>query len=123
MNHHEARGVHLLADLDQCAVQPDAGALALLLREAARAGGASVVGVHTHEFGPDGGVAGVALLAESHISVHTWPEYSYAAVDVFMCGEDAHPQAALDVLISGLAAGKISIQSILRRAAPVPHGG
>ena len=52
---------------------------------------------HLHHFSPNGGVSGVAVLAESHISIHTWPECEYAALDVFMCG-DAKPHAAIEVL-------------------------
>jgi S-adenosylmethionine decarboxylase len=117
MTPHEARGVHLLADLDQCGTRLDAQSLAQLLRDAARAGGASVISVHTHGFALGGGVAGVAVLAESHISVHTWPEFSFAAVDVFMCGDDARPHAALGVLVAGLAAGTVSERHIVRHAA------
>jgi S-adenosylmethionine decarboxylase len=56
---------------------------------------------HCHHFGEGQGVTGVLLLQESHISIHTWPEYDYAAIDVFMCGE-AEPQRAVAYLIEGL---------------------
>ncbi len=118
MTIHEPAGRHLLAELDQCARLPDTGELARLLRRAGEAGGGTVLAVHTHDFGASGGVAGIALLAESHISVHTWPEYCYAAVDVFMCGEAARPEAALDVLARSFGAEQISVQTIARRAAP-----
>ena len=111
MTQHEARGVHLLADLDLCAARPDARALAQLLRDAALAGGASVIGVHTHDFASVGGVAGVAVLAESHISVHTWPEFAFAAVDVFMCGAETHPKQLSAASRKGLAAGKSQDQA------------
>ena len=66
------------------------------LREAAEAAEATVLHVHLHRF-DSGGVSGVAVLAESHISVHTWPERDYAAVDVFMCG-GCEPYRTIDVL-------------------------
>ncbi len=56
------------------------------LRDAAEAAGATILHGHFHHFTPNGGVSGVLVLAESHISIHTWPERSFAAVDVFMCG-------------------------------------
>ena len=56
------------------------------LRDAAEAADATILHSHFHHFGPDGGVSGVLVLAESHISIHTWPERDFAAVDIFMCG-------------------------------------
>jgi S-adenosylmethionine decarboxylase len=61
------------------------------LRAAAQSAGATVIDAKFHRFGERGGVTGVVLLAESHISIHTWPELNYAAIDIFMCGAaDAH---------------------------------
>lgn len=57
--------------------------------------GATVLHSHFHKFGEDGGITGVVVLAESHASVHTWPEYGYAAVDVFMCG-NCDPRIAVE---------------------------
>lgn len=62
----------------------------------------------SHQFYPQG-VTAVALLAESHVSVHTWPEYGYAAVDIFTCGEDAKPQRACQYLAERFAARKHSL--------------
>jgi len=58
---------------------------------------ATLLHIHLHHFTPNGGISGVAVLAESHISVHTWPEKDYAAFDVFMCG-DSNPHRAIEIL-------------------------
>jgi S-adenosylmethionine decarboxylase len=58
-------------------------------------------------------VTGVLLLKESHISIHTWPEHGFAAVDVFMCG-DARPERAVDVIEAALAAGSVSLREVAR---------
>ncbi len=69
----------------------DTEALEAALRAASLKAGATVVDSKFHHFGEGGGVTGVVLLAESHISIHTWPELDYAAIDIFMCGAaDAH---------------------------------
>jgi S-adenosylmethionine decarboxylase len=79
----------------------DCAKIEQLLREAAAAAGAKVLHSHFHSFGPALGVTGVVLLAESHISIHTWPEHGFAAADVFMCGA-AQPQLALEVIEEAL---------------------
>ncbi len=68
-----------------------------ILAQAAVTAGATVLDVTTHDFGDRAGFTGVALLAESHISIHTWPEHGYAAIDIFMCGA-ADPHKSLQVL-------------------------
>lgn len=115
---HLPLGTHLLADLSGIAAEPlrDAGALEGLLRAAALAAGAQVLHSHFHSFGAGMGVTGVVLLAESHISIHTWPECGFAAVDIFMCGA-AQPQLALDVISGALQAAQCQLQSV-RRAPP-----
>ena len=90
-------GAHLLVDFWGGSRLNDADLMAMALREAAEASDATVLHVHVHEFGGEGGVSGVAVLAESHISVHTWPELDYAAFDVFMCGQ-CRPEKAVAVL-------------------------
>lgn len=84
------------------------------LRAAAAAGGVTLLRVDTHHFGDEQGVTGVALLAESHISIHTWPEHGYAAIDLFFCGRHTHPEKAIDVLRSALAPQNENIQKIKR---------
>jgi S-adenosylmethionine decarboxylase len=92
-----APGLHLLVDFWECRGLRDAEGIERVLREAATACGATVLNVMLHTFGEGGGITGVALLAESHISIHTWPETRYAAIDLFMCG-CCDPRAALPVL-------------------------
>jgi len=79
-------GQHVLIECFGEHADLGADELESLLRDSARAGGATVLSCHLHGFGAGRGVTGVALLAESHITVHTWPERGYAAFDVFMCG-------------------------------------
>ena len=115
---HLPLGTHLLADLS--GVGParlrDCAALEHLLRTAAITAGAQVLHSHFHSFGAGMGVTGVVLLAESHISIHTWPECGFAAVDIFMCGA-ARPQLALDAIKDALQAAHCQLQSV-RRAPP-----
>ena len=70
-----------------------------------------------HSFGSKSGLTGVLLLAESHISVHTWPEREYAAFDVFMCG-NCDPDAAAEVIADGCTAGAVTIRAFNRPLSP-----
>ena len=69
--------------------------------------------IHLHRFTPNGGVSGVAVLAESHISIHSWPEYGYAALDVFMCGT-ADPNATIEVMKRAFSPEKMVVKTELR---------
>lgn len=93
--HAALAGRHVLIECFGGHADLDAEALESLLRASAAAGGATVLSCHLHGFGAGRGVTGVALLAESHITVHTWPERGYAAFDVFMCGNCEARQAAM----------------------------
>jgi len=113
-----AIGQHLLADLSGVSPQllRDSGALEALLSAAARAAGATVLGCHFHHFGSGGGVTGVVLLAESHMSLHTWPEAGFAAADIFICGH-ADPRAAIEVLLAALEPAESRVEIVVRGAA------
>ena len=105
----------MLADLAgiDAALLTDPDAIDALLRKAATCAGAAILHSHFHAFGPGMGVTGVLLLAESHISIHTWPEHGFAAADIFMCG-DARPQLALEVIEAAFEPGTRSVQTIAR---------
>ena len=79
-------GTHLLIDLWGASNLADPEHVDRALRDAAEAAGATILHGHFHHFSPNGGVSGVLVLAESHISIHTWPERNFAAIDIFMCG-------------------------------------
>jgi S-adenosylmethionine decarboxylase len=90
-------GTHLIVDLWGASNLDDGDAVERMLRDATTTCGATLLYVHVHRFSENGGISGVAVLAESHISIHTWPERGYAAVDIFMCGS-AEPHKAIAVL-------------------------
>ena len=71
--------------------------------------------IHLHRFGKEQGISGVAVLAESHISVHTWPERDYIAFDIFMCG-DTRPEASVEYLIKTLKPKKKILKKIKKRS-------
>ncbi|MEQ1510555.1 MAG: adenosylmethionine decarboxylase [Sphingopyxis sp.] len=103
------QGHHLLADFHGCNRGLDDLALVeLALRDAVHAAGASLIDLRLHHFGAGQGVTGVALLAESHISIHTWPEHGYAALDFFLCGARNDIEAALITAAAHFAPQKIT---------------
>jgi S-adenosylmethionine decarboxylase len=110
-------GLHLIADLEGASRLDDCAWIEAALRDAAAAASATVLDVRLHPFGPGQGVTGVALLAESHISIHTWPECGTAAIDVFVCGAAADPQAALAVIRDRLGGTVAHVQTISRLTA------
>lgn len=79
-------GMHVLVDLWGASRLDEPAHIDAALRAGAIAAGATILHGHFHHFTPNGGVSGVLVLAESHISIHTWPERDYAAIDIFMCG-------------------------------------
>lgn len=114
MAHPPGTSLHLIADLSQCLRLDDADHIEQVLRAAAAAAQAQVVGVHLHHFGQGMGLTAVAMLAESHISIHTWPEAGVAAVDLFVCGQNADAEAGLAVIVEQLAA-RITRKQAVRR--------
>jgi len=101
-------GSHLIIDLWDAEGLDDRDRIERALIDAVNAAGATLLHIHLHTFTDGGGISGVAVLAESHISVHTWPEKAYAAFDIFMCG-DAEPRKALSVLKAAFNPGRIVI--------------
>ncbi len=101
-------GMHLLVDLWGARNLSDPTLIDRSLCEAARAAGATILHSHFHHFSPNGGVSGVVVLAESHISIHTWPERHFAAIDIFMCGE-CDPHLAVPVLQRTFQADRVDL--------------
>ena len=97
----EYAGNHIIIDLWEASRLDDLEHMEFVLREAIDVCGATLLHVHLHHFTPNG-ISGVAVLAESHISVHTWPERAFAAFDVFMCGK-ARPELAIPIRDSGFS--------------------
>ncbi|WP_206046908.1 adenosylmethionine decarboxylase [Mangrovimicrobium sediminis] len=106
-------GTHLILDLWGATHLDDLARMENALRECVVEAGATLLHIHLHHFTPNGGISGVAVLAESHISVHTWPERDYAAFDVFMCG-DARPEQAIGVLKRAFHPRRMNILEELR---------
>jgi S-adenosylmethionine decarboxylase len=109
----EFAGTHLIVDFWQAEGLDDIGRMEQALRDAVVAGGATLLHIHLHHFDENGGISGVAVLAESHISVHTWPERSFAAFDVFMCG-DAEPESSIAALERAFSPKRVETQTCLR---------
>ena len=118
-----ALGRHLLLELFDCA--PDAidslEAVKGVLVEAARLAQATIVDIVFHEFNPFG-ISGVVVIAESHLAIHTWPEYRYAAVDIFSCGEMLKPEVAANYLVEQFAAERTSVVEMQRGMFLQPGG-
>ena len=109
-------GKHCILELYDCdsSKLDDEVFLRSAITQAAERAGATLLNLITHQFQPQG-VTGLALLAESHISIHTWPEAGYAAVDVFTCGDHTMPEKACAVLSEELGSGHQSLRSFRRR--------
>jgi S-adenosylmethionine decarboxylase proenzyme len=110
-----ALGKHLLLELKGCDREAlnDIGFLKDALITAAEEAGAIVLGESFHQFNPHG-VSGVVIIAESHLCIHTWPEYSYAAVDIFTCGDSVQPGRAAEIIAGKLGSKDHSIIEMQR---------
>ena len=112
----EALGKHVILELHDCDRKclSNCEFLRATLLEACRRAGATILGNSFHVFSPYDGVSGVIIIAESHLSIHTWPEYRYAAVDIFACGNSLHPERAVEFMVHELKAGNHSIIELER---------
>lgn len=110
---YDFAGTHILLDCWDADHLNDLDHIETTLREAVDKSEATLLHIHLHHFTPNGGVSGVAVLAESHISIHTWPERDYAALDIFMCG-DTQPKNAIPVFEKAFATNNIDVTEHLR---------
>jgi S-adenosylmethionine decarboxylase len=106
-------GTHLLVDVLNGTRLDDLDHIEQTFRRCIEVSGATLLHIHLHHFTPNGGVSGVAVLSESHISIHSWPEYGYAAIDIFMCGH-AKPQLSIDVIRQAFEPDEIIVKEELR---------
>jgi S-adenosylmethionine decarboxylase len=111
----ECAGTHLLIDLFGASRLDEIEFMEDVLRRCVEASHATLLHLHCHQFSDSGGLSAVAVLAESHITVHTWPERDFAAFDVFMCGA-AQPQNVIAVLQQSFQPAEISVKKELRGA-------
>jgi S-adenosylmethionine decarboxylase len=107
-------GRHWLAEFYQASGLADARLVRSALRQAVDAAGLTLLDIKLHRFGRGRGITAVALLAESHISIHTWPESRYAALDLFMCGRASDPAKALGALQEALKPERVRVRRFRR---------
>ena len=120
INYSENIGRHCILELYQCdhVKLNDEAFIRTTITSSAKVAGATLINLVTHSFKPQG-VTGLALLAESHISIHTWPEIGYAAIDVFTCGDHTMPEKACKLLFKDFLAKNFSFKNIARE---IPSG-
>lgn len=115
-------GSHCILELHGCppTLLDDKDAILDAIRRAAKLAKSTLLNEVAHRFEPQG-VTALGLLAESHISVHTWPEIGYAACDVFTCGEEAEPEQACQHLVEALEADRYELRRVPRGHEAVPR--
>lgn len=108
-------GRHLIVEMHGCPsnLLRDPSLARRVLRESVNACNATFMGDYYTEF-REGGVSGIAVVAESHISIHTWPEHSYAAIDIFTCGDHVDPWKAYEVFVSNYRPEKVNVTEMKR---------
>jgi len=115
MQKTESLGRHILVEASGCRNEAlnDLPGIRQAMIDAAVAAGATVLDVSFRKFAPQG-VSGVVIISESHLTIHTWPEYGYAAIDLFTCGDKAEPWRAFEVLAGFLEADHVSTMELRR---------
>jgi len=115
-------GVHLVADLRGVSASKISKLPLMkeMMESAVKSGGLTKIRSHYHQFSPTG-VSGVILLAESHLSFHTWPEYGFVALDIFTCGPTENAEAAFEYIIDKLSPVSVEYKKI-ERGAEFPRG-
>lgn len=119
----EALGRHFLIELFGCnkATLDNVEKVEDILMEAAIRSKATIIKSSFHHFNPHG-VSGMIIIAESHLSVHTWPEYGYIAADIFTCGKVLNPEKGIECMVENFEASYSSITEIKRGWLQVPKG-
>ena len=115
-------GKHLIIEFHDCDpdVLNDTDACEAHILEAVRLSGATVIQPFFHKFNPHG-VSGIVVIAESHFSIHTWPEYGYCAIDVFTCGEEIKNEPAVEYLRRNFRSDHFSVMEIKRGILDLPN--
>ena len=118
-----ALGKHLLLEMKDCdkKILADLATVRNAMVSAAQEAKATIVEIAFHEFSPFG-ISGMVVIAESHLSIHTWPEYGYAAVDVFTCGDLIKPEVAANFLIDRFKCKNPSMVEMKRGILPSKDG-
>lgn len=106
-------GTHLIVELWNGRNFSSLPKIRMILKDSVKVCGATLLKINLHKFSSTGGISGVAIIKESHLSIHTWPEYKYAAVDIFVCG-DVDPYKAIPTLKKGFRPDKIQIAELKR---------
>ena len=108
-------GRHVIAEFYECNVDAikDVKSVQEAMVGAAKATNATIVDVIFHSFSPYG-ISGVIVIAESHLAIHTWPEYGFASVDIYTCGEEVQPWKAYDFLEEAFGAKNVSVMEMKR---------
>lgn len=113
----EVASTHLLVDLRGAQCLDDVERVEAALRQSVQAIGATLLHIYVHRFSRGGGVSGIAVLAESHISIHTWPEHQYAAIDIFVCGR-VQPEGAVPLFEEAFHPTSVEVNQYTRRHLP-----
>jgi S-adenosylmethionine decarboxylase len=108
-------GKHFIIELYECPYGnlDNRDLISNLLIKAVDQSGATLIHPYFHQFSPQG-VSGVVVIAESHFTIHTWPEYGYAAIDIFTCSDAMNINRAIEIITEGLEAGRSEVKSIDR---------
>lgn len=109
-------GTHLIIELYECneTILRNVELIKEILVNSAKLGGATILSDYFHKFGLEGGVTGVVCIAESHISIHTWPEYQYAALDIFTCSPKMDPDFIKNKIVEIIKPKDIKVKKINR---------
>lgn len=116
-------GRHLILDFYQCTSgTTDSELVDQIIRSAVDKIGATLLSIRVHPFGGErekAGYTAVAVLSESHLAIHTWPENGYVGIDIFTCGQDVHPESGIEVLRQFFKPGSVA-QQLIERSQQLP---